>query len=76
MVIIGRYANEKHKDSDLIGEINWINWEIKKSIELDNKLVAVKIDKSYESPDAIIGAGASWALSFNQDSIIKALEDA
>lgn len=76
LVIIGKYANTKHQDSYLIGEINWINWEIKKSIEVGNKLVAVKIDKNYESPDAILGVGASWAMSFTQDSIIEALENA
>lgn len=76
LVIVGKYANQEHKDTNLIGEINWINWEIKKSIEVRNKLVAVKIEKSYESPDAIIGSGASWAMSFTQESIINALEDA
>lgn len=76
LVIVGKYANQKHEDSNLISEINWINWEIIKSIEVGNKLVAVKIEKSYESPDAIIGSGASWAMSFTQESIINALEDA
>ncbi len=30
LVIIGEHANEKHKNAKLIGERNWINWEIKK----------------------------------------------
>ena len=38
LVLIGKYANKKHPDSDLIGDINWINWEINKSKELGNKL--------------------------------------
>ena len=75
LVIIGEYANTRHKDASLIGEINWINWEIKKSIGEGNKLVAIKIDKSYESPNAILGQDASWALSFTQDAIIKALSE-
>ena len=76
LILIGKYANKKHPDSDLINDINWINWEINKSIELGKKLVAVKLDSSNESPTAIMGVGAKWAMSFTQESIIKALEDA
>lgn len=76
LVLIGEYANEKHHDADLIDDINWINWEINKSIELGKKLVAVKLDSSNESPTAIMGVGAKWAMSYTQESIIKALEDA
>ena len=76
LVLIGKYANKKHPDSDLINDINWINWEINKSIELGKKLVAVKLDRSNESPTAIMGVGAEWAMSFKQESIIKALKDA
>jgi len=76
LVIVGKYANSRHKDSELIGEINWINWEIIESLEVNNKLVAVKIEKNYSSPDAIIGIGASWAMSFTQKAIIDALEEA
>jgi len=76
LVIIGKYANTKHKDSDEIGYRNWINFEIAKSIENGNKIVAVKIDKSYDSPEEIYGSGAFWAMSFTQDAIIKALDEA
>lgn len=76
LAIIGKYANEKHKDSELIGDINWINWEINKSKDEDNKIVGVKIDRSYESPDAIKNCGASWAMSFTQEAIIRALNEA
>ena len=76
LVIIGKEANEQHKDHDAIGYKNWINFEIAKSKEHKNKLVAVKIDKSYESPDEILNSGAKWAMSFTQDAIIKALNEA
>lgn len=75
LVLIGKYANKKHPDSDLIDDINWINWEINKSKELGKKLVAVKLDNDNESPKAIMGVGAKWA-SYTQESIIKALVDA
>lgn len=76
LVLIGKSANEKHLDADLIDDINWINWEINKSIKLGKKLVAVKLDSSNESPTAIMGVGAKWAMSYTQESIIKALGDA
>ena len=76
LAIIGEYANEEHEDSEEIGDINWINWEINKSKDENNKIVGVKIDRSYESPDAILSCGASWAMSFTEDAIIKALDNA
>jgi len=76
LVIIGAEANKKHKDSIEIGYKNWQNFEIAKSKINKNKLIGVKIDSSYESPDEILNANASWAFSFKQDSIIEALNKA
>lgn len=76
LVIIGKEANKKHPDSDKIGYKNWINFEIAKSKQHGNKLVGVKIDRSYESPEELLNSGASWAMSFTQDAIIKALNEA
>lgn len=75
LVIIGEEANTKHPDSDLIGDINWINWEINKAKELGKKLIAVKINKNYESPDAILNSGASWAMCFKPEHIMKAISN-
>ncbi|MFQ5753658.1 MAG: TIR domain-containing protein [bacterium] len=76
LVIVGKYANSRHKDQKLIGYQNWLNFEITKSKENGNKLVAVKLDKSYTSPDELLGANASWAMSFNEASVVKALDNA
>ncbi len=76
LVIIGKNANKKHADTDEIGYRNWINFEIARSIDNGNKIIAVKIDKSYTSPEEIINIGASWAMSFTQDTIIKAIQNA
>ena len=76
LVIVGREANKWHRHSALIGYRNWINFEIAKSKEYGNKLVAVKIDRTYESPEELRDAGASWAMAFNQDAILRALRDA
>ena len=73
LVIVGQYSNKKAKDSLKIGATNWQNWEIAKAKELKKKLVGVKIDKSYDSPTELLNSGASWAMSFSQDAILKAL---
>lgn len=74
-MIVGKYANTRHKDYLAIGYRNWQNYEIAKSKEHGNKLVAVKLDRSYDSPEELLGAGASWA-TFSRDSILKALKAA
>jgi hypothetical protein len=72
LVLVGKYANTRHKDHKEIGYRNWQNYEIAKSKEHKNKLVGVKLDRSYESPEELLGSGASWA-SFTRDSILNAL---
>ena len=56
-----------------IGELNWQHWEISRSVQSGNRLVAVKIDPGYASPPPLLRQGASWARSFRVDSIIAAL---
>lgn len=76
LVIIGEEANKLHRDCKEIGYRNWINFEVAKSIEARNSVVAVKLRSTYESPEEILGARASWAMSFTEESIIKALREA
>lgn len=51
----------------------WVTWEIEKAKELGLGLVGVKIDDQYPSPLALLGAGASWAMSFTESSIASAV---
>lgn len=76
LVIIGKEANKWHKDRQLIGHRNWINFEIAKSKQLGKKIVAVKIDRCYESPEELTGAGATWAMCFGDAQITQALYSA
>ena len=55
---------------------SWIDWEIKKAVELNKKIVAVKIKAANATPSALLGVGASWAMSFTFDSITKAINSA
>ncbi len=76
LVLVGKEANKLHKDHKLIGHRNWINFEVAKSKESGNKLIAVKLDPYYESPEELLGANATWAMKFEEDSILKALHEA
>ena len=76
LCIIGKYANSWHKDYAEIGHRNWINFELAQSKKNGNKLIAIKIDNSYDSPEEILNSGASWAKSFTVDAITKAIDEA
>jgi hypothetical protein len=55
---------------------DWVSWEISKAKELNKKLVAVKIERGNTSPEELLNAGASWAMSFTFDSIKNAINSA
>lgn len=76
LVIIGKEANQLHPDAELIGYKNWQNFEVAKSVEAGNKIVGVKLDWSYESPEELIGHCDAWAHSFKLSEITKALNQA
>lgn len=76
IVIVGKEANKRHKDSQLIGYKNWQNFEIAKSKENGNKLIAIKINSLYESPEELLNSGASWAYSFSEESIMRVVRNA
>lgn len=76
LVIVGSEANKKHTDSDDIGYKNWLNFEIAKSKANGNNLIAVKLNSNNVSPDELLNSGACWAMNFNREAILKALESA
>ncbi|MBR2704344.1 MAG: TIR domain-containing protein [Clostridia bacterium] len=76
IVIVGEEANKRHKDSALIGYKNWQNFEIAKSKENGNKIIAIKINRLYESPEELLGCNASWAYSFTEEAIMRAVRSA
>lgn len=54
----------------------WVDWEIRTAVSLKKKLIGVKIEKGNTAPQALVGADATWALSFNFGSIEKAVDSA
>lgn len=72
LVIIGKNSNSLHPNYREIGYSNWQNFEIARSKKLGHKIITVKLDQSYNTPEELLHAGAKRA-SFNIDSIISAL---
>lgn len=66
LCIIGKDTNKS----------DWVKWEIDKAVELNKKIIAVKIDSGNTSPSEILGVGAKWAMSFTFASIKKAIDEA
>lgn len=73
LVLVGRHANQPHKDQSRIGCINWIHFEIQQSIAYKKKLVVVLLEPSNKLPTNIINQPGTLVSSFNEDEIVKAL---
>lgn len=76
LVIVGKNANTPHRNRNLIGSRNWINFEVRQGIGYGKRIAVVKLDQSYDSPEELNNARASWTYSFSEANIIKALDEA
>jgi hypothetical protein len=47
----------------------WVEWEIRKAVELGKKIVAVKTASTNGTPAALFGNTDQWAMSFTFESI-------
>lgn len=75
LILIGEYANALHRDRARIGSRNWIWWEIEQSKAEGNRLIAVKTNSGNPTPDPLYNSGATWAMSFTQAAILKAIDE-
>ncbi len=77
-VISGKIRNANHflciVDTNT-HQSDWVEWEIRKAIELNKKIVAVKIKSTNSTPTALFGNTRAWAMSFTFDSIQKSIEE-
>ncbi len=74
--IVGKYANQLHKDHLLIGFTNWMNFEASQSRLYNNKLAVVKLDQTCEVPNELAGRGYRWITGFTEDNVIAVLNQA
>lgn len=76
LVIAGKEANKKHKDSELIGYRNWINFEIAKSIDNGNCIAVVRLEKDNTLPEELFNGKYSLVEGYTEDNIISVLNKA
>lgn len=74
LIIVGEHANQRHRSAVLIGSRNWINFEISRSVEAHNRIVAVILDRSYELPEQLAITNYTTVLGFNEAGIIRGLD--
>ena len=72
LFIVGKHANAPHKDRNVIGFINWINFEAYQSIQSGNYLAVVKLDASCVIPNEL-KAKYSWITGFSESNVIDVL---
>ena len=66
IVIVGRYTYKS----------KWVLWEIARAKEEGLKIVAIKIDRSYQLPRNLYNSGVKFVNSFRHESILNALREA
>ncbi|MFK5854500.1 MAG: TIR domain-containing protein [Bacteroidota bacterium] len=78
--VISRYINNATYFLVIVGpkthKSAWVKWEIEKAMTLNKRIIAVKTDRKNTSPNALMGIGANWAMSFTYDSITSAIDNA
>jgi hypothetical protein len=76
LVLVGKYANTRHKDADKIGYKNWINFEVHQSKVNKNKIIAVLLDIYNQEPDEFKEYAIKRVYGFKEKAIIDALNSA
>ena len=74
VVLVGRYANQIHPDTKLIGFRNWINFEVYQARLYKKKIVCVMLAPTNTLPEWLRGPAATIVSSFNEKDIIEALQ--
>ncbi|HUC95604.1 MAG TPA: TIR domain-containing protein [Candidatus Saccharimonadia bacterium] len=73
LVIVGQYATQLHKDAQLIGCTNWINYEIQQSNLYKRKVIAVRLKPYHALPYQLNYSRGYLVEGFNQANILNAL---
>lgn len=76
LIIVGKYANQRHRDAAEIGCLNWIHFECQQAMLYKKKLVAVILEDCNLVPSNVMGAPGIEVYGFKQAEIISALNRA
>lgn len=75
LIISGKSINTLHKDKVEIGCINWQNWECKKAIDLNKKIILLKLDTSCEVPIELYGKDRENIIGLELEKVNGALNN-
>ena len=76
LIIVGKYANQRHRDAQEIGCLNWIHFECQQAMLYKKKLVAVILETGNQVPSNVNGTPGIEVYGFKQADIISALNRA
>ena len=75
LVISGDYINTPHNDKNEIGCINWQNWECRKALELNKKIILVKLKTSSLIPEELLGESREDIVGLELDKVNRAISN-
>jgi hypothetical protein len=76
LVISGDHTNTPHRNRNLIGYTNWINFESAQAVEYKKRIAVVKLKSYSQVPVSLNGSRYSTASSFSHRDIISAINQA
>ena len=68
-------SNTPHKNRSEIGCVNWQNWECKKALELDKKIILVKLHSNNSIPTELLGEKREDVIGLELDKVKKAISN-
>lgn len=75
LVISGQYINHPHKNRSQIECINWQNWECKKALELNKKIILVKLQYNYDVPQELYGKSREEVIGLELSKVKSAINN-
>ena len=75
LVISGDYINAPHRNRNEIGCINWQNWECRKALELNKKIILVKLKSSSLIPEESLGEKREDVVGLELDKVNNAISN-
>lgn len=75
LVISGDYINVPHRDRNEIGCINWQNWECRKALELNKKIILVKLKSTSLIPEELLGEKREDVVGLELDKVNNAISN-
>lgn len=75
LVISGDYINTPHRNKLQIGCTNWQNWECRKALELNKKVILVKLNTNNAVPEELLGKSREDVIGLELDKVNRAISN-